>query len=129
MVEYFSSVRRALADDGIFFLDAYGGYDAHREMKDRHKFDGFSYIWDQAVYHPVTGYMQCHIHFRFPDGSRMNKAFSYEWRLWSLPEIQELLYEAGFSNVTIYWQGADEETGEGDGVFEIETEGEADRRG
>lgn len=126
LIEYFKSVHAALNDDGVFFLDAYGGYDAYKETKDRNKFDDFTYIWDQAVYHPVTGYMKCHIHFRFPDGSRMNKAFSYEWRLWSLPEIQELLAEAGFSSVVIYWQGADDETGEGDGVFEPETEGEAD---
>ncbi|MEM7254702.1 MAG: class I SAM-dependent methyltransferase [Pseudomonadota bacterium] len=126
LIAYFSSVREALNDDGIFFLDAYGGYDAYKETKDRNKFDGFTYIWDQAEYHPVTGYMRCHIHFRFPDGSRINRAFSYEWRLWSLPEIQELLTEAGFSNIVIYWQGADEETGEGDGEFEPETQGEAD---
>jgi hypothetical protein len=29
---YFAQVREALADDGLFFLDAYGGYDAFREI-------------------------------------------------------------------------------------------------
>jgi hypothetical protein len=28
----------------------------------------------------------CHIHFDFEDGSRLERAFSYDWRLWSLPE-------------------------------------------
>ena len=62
----------------------------------------------------------------FPDGSRLKRAFSYEWRLWTLPELREILEEAGFDPVTVYWQGTDEETGEGDGVFEPAEEGEPD---
>ena len=123
---YFERVRDSLADDGVFFLDAYGGYEAFREMKERTKNDGFTYIWDQASYDPITGIQQCHIHFRFPDGSRIKNAFSYRWRLWTLPEIQELLREAGFHDVTVYWQGTDEETDEGDGEFEPAEHGEAD---
>ena len=123
---YFESVRNSLAPGGIFFLDAYGGYDCIRETKDRHKYDTFTYIWDQAEFDPISHTMRCHIHFRFPDGSRLDRAFSYKWRLWGLPEIKELLEEAGFGPVTIYWQGTDEDTGEGDGVFEPATRGEAD---
>ena len=62
--------------------------------------------------------MRCHIHFKFPDGSRIKNAFSYDWRLWTLPEVQELLAEAGFDRITVYWQGTDEETGEANGEFE-----------
>jgi len=42
-----------------------------------------------------------------------------------LPEIKEILLEAGFSNVTIYWQGWDEDD-EPNGIFEPATKGEAD---
>ena len=69
--------------------------------------------------------MTSHIHFTFPDDSRMDKAFSYTWRLWTLPEVQDLLLEAGFKRVTVYWQGFDED-GEADGIFEPATEGDAD---
>ena len=124
--EYFETVRASLSPGGIFFLDAYGGYDCIRVTKDRHKYDSFTYIWDQAAFDPITHTMQCHIHFRFPDGSRLDRAFSYEWRLWGLPELTELLSEAGFGPVTIYWQGTDEETGEADGIFEPATQGEPD---
>jgi hypothetical protein len=55
----------------------------------------------------------------------MKKAFSYEWRLWTLPEIRELLLEAGFSKATVYWEGEDED-GEGNGEFTPEAEGEPD---
>jgi SAM-dependent methyltransferase len=125
MLNYFRSVHGALKDDGIFFLDAFGGYEAFEEMKEKTKYKGFSYVWDQAKYYPVTGELLCHIHFKFPDGSKMKKAFTYDWRLWTLPEILELLDEAGFRKTTVYWEGTDED-GEGDGVFTPEEKGEAD---
>lgn len=125
MLNYFRSVYDALNEDGIFFLDAFGGYEAFEEMKEKTKYEGFSYIWHQAKYYPVTGELLCHIHFKFPDGSRIKKAFTYDWRLWTLPEILELLDEAGFRKSTVYWEGTDED-GEGDGVFTPEKKGEAD---
>jgi SAM-dependent methyltransferase len=114
---YFQGVRRSLAVDGVFFLDAYGGHESFKVVRERTQFDDFTYVWDQAEYNPINGDMTCHIHFRFPDRSKMDRAFSYEWRLWTLPEIQEVLAEAGFSRVTVYWQGTEEETGEADGEF------------
>jgi SAM-dependent methyltransferase len=125
MLRYFRTVYDSLKDDGIFFLDAYGGYEAFEEMKEKTKQEGFTYVWHQAKYYPVTGETLCHIHFRFPDGSKMKKAFTYDWRLWTLPEILELLEEAGFRKSTVYWEGADED-GEGDGIFTPEEKGEAD---
>jgi SAM-dependent methyltransferase len=125
MLAYFRTVYRTLNDDGVFFLDAFGGYEAFEEMKEKTKYDDFTYIWHQARYHPVTGEIVCHIHFKFPDGSKIKKAFTYVWRLWTLPEILEMLTETGFKNSTVYWEGTDED-GEGDGVFTPETKGEAD---
>jgi SAM-dependent methyltransferase len=122
---YFQNVHRTLAPDGLFILDAFGGQEAMAEMKEKTKLDDFTYVWHQATYHPVTGFMRCHIHFRFPDGTKIKRAFTYEWRLWTLPEIRELLAEAGFRNVTVYWEGTDED-GEGDGTFSPSAEGEAD---
>jgi SAM-dependent methyltransferase len=122
---YFRAACRGLKPDGIFFLDAFGGHEAFEEMKEKTKYDDFTYVWDQARYRPITGELLCHIHFKFPDGSKLKKAFSYDWRLWTLPEIQELLKEAGFRRVTVYWEGTDED-GEGDGEFTPEEHGEAD---
>jgi len=126
MRRYFRSVYRSLAEDGVFFLDAYGGSDAYKEMRERTKYDDFTYIWDQASFDPISGDMVCNIHFSFPDGSRMKNAFTYEWRLWSLPEIREILLEAGFKRVTVYWQGDDEDSDEGNGEFEPAEYGDAD---
>jgi len=126
MRRYFRSVRESMVDDGVFFLDAYGGSDAYKEMRERTKYDDFTYIWDQASFDPITGDMVCKIHFSFPDGSRMKNAFTYDWRLWTLPEIREILLEAGFQRVTVYWQGDDEDSDEGNGEFEPAEHGEAD---
>ena len=123
---YFRAVRRSLAKDGIFFLDAYGGYDAPREIEETRDCGPFKYIWQQASFNPINSHMQCYIHFEFPDGSRMQRAFSYYWRLWTLPEIREILDDAGFSRTQVYWEGTDEETNEGDGIFTPTQRGDAD---
>jgi hypothetical protein len=123
---YFERARAALVDDGILFLDAFGGYDAHRELEERTEYDEFTYVWDQASFDPISHAMTCRIHFEFPDGSEMANAFEYHWRLWTLPEIRELLIEAGFSQASIYWEGTDEETGEGDGIYTASETGDAD---
>ncbi|MHC4127137.1 MAG: class I SAM-dependent methyltransferase [Planctomycetota bacterium] len=122
---YFRRAHHALIDDGIFLLDAYGGSDSFLEIKEKRRVEGFTYIWDQAAYNPITGDALNHIHYRFPDGSEIKKAFTYDWRLWTLPEIQELLLDAGFREVTVYWEGTDEETGEGDDKFTPTRRGEA----
>lgn len=124
LLSYFREVRKSLAPDGLFFLDFYGGWETTRPQKDRRPIDGengrrsdFTYIWDQDHYDPATGMARNYIHFRLSDGTYMRKAFSYTWRVWTLPEIREILEEAGFRKVTVYWEG-DDEDGEGDGNFE-----------
>jgi len=121
---YFKAVHKALVDDGLFLLDAYGGSDSFLVLKEPREVDGFTYVWDQAHYNPITGDVINHIHFRFPDGTRLRKAFTYEWRLWTLPELREMLKEAGFAGVTVYWEGTDED-GEGNGEWSVSRVGEA----
>ncbi|WP_373507165.1 class I SAM-dependent methyltransferase [Thiocapsa sp.] len=130
LLRYFTRVRASLAEGGIFFLDAFGGYDTFRLLTEERRVrdpqgGSFTYVWEQAAYEPVTGRLVCHIHFRFGDGSEWPRAFSYDWRLWTLPEIRELLTDAGFSRVMVYWQGWDSQ-GKPDGVFVPVETGEPD---
>jgi hypothetical protein len=125
LLVYFRAVHEALADDGVFVLDIYGGSDAYDEQEEETDFGLFTYVWDQHGFDPVSARYICHIHFRFPDGSELPRAFSYDWRLWTLPELRELLAEAGFARSAVYWQGEDEE-GEPSGDFAIVERGEAD---
>jgi SAM-dependent methyltransferase len=122
---YFARAREALNPDGVLFLDAFGGPESVTVQKDKTKFDNFTYIWDQADFEPVTRHITCHIHFKFPDGSKLKNAFTYEWRMWTLPEIRELLLEAGFASARVYWEGEDDD-GEGNGEFTETATGESD---
>jgi SAM-dependent methyltransferase len=114
--EYFANARRSMAKDGLFFIDAYGGNESFRVSRENRRMKGFTYVWDQARVDPVDNGVTNHIHFKFRDGTKMEKAFTYVWRLWTLPELCELLAEAGFSRSTVYWEDADED-GEGTGTF------------
>ena len=67
LLAYFKRAHSELKEDGVLFLDSFGGYEAFEECKEKTKHENFTYIWHQAKYHPVTGYMKCHIHFKFPD--------------------------------------------------------------
>jgi len=116
LLGYFKTVRASLGRDGIFFLDHYGGHEAMQVRPERRRCKGFTYIWDQARLNPIDHDYLCHIHFEFRDGTRLNKAFTYHWRLWSLPEVVDILRDAGFGHVTVYWEG-DDGNGGGNGVF------------
>ena len=122
---YFAKARKALGEDGLFMLDLFGGMEAYDECKEKTKLEGFTYVWHQAKFDPVSNHMTTHIHFKFPDGSKIKKAFTYEWRLWTIPEVRELLAEAGFSKSTVYWEGTDDE-GDGNGEWVPVERGEAD---
>lgn len=121
---YFKTARSHLVEDGLFLLDAYGGSESFEEMEEERDLDGFTYVWDQHFYDPITGDVTNYIHFKFPDGTKIKRAFEYHWRLWTLPELKEILIEAGFEEVAIYWEGTDED-GEGDGEFTRTERGEA----
>ena len=115
--EYFVNALDSLVSDGILFLDAYGGPEAQEPLEEpREMAEGFTYTWDQHSFNPIDNSIVNYIHFDFRDGSKMRKAFTYEWRFWNLNELQELLLEAGFSKVTVFWEGADED-GDGNGIW------------
>lgn len=119
---YLEVAHRNLAEDGIMIMELYGGTEAIVELEEEREVDdGFTYEWEQSYYNPIDHHTRCHIHFSFPDGSRLKNAFNYDWRLWSVPEVKELLLEAGFSNVRVFWEmveDEDEDDGDDDGMLE-----------
>ncbi len=52
----------------------------------------------------------------------MKKAFTYDWRLWSIPEVRECLLEAGFSKVEIWWDPVEDD--EKDDYYRVSEEEE-----
>jgi hypothetical protein len=116
MLQYFRQAHANLRDEGMFVLDLYGGPEAQQLIEESTEKDGFYYVWDQDEFDPIKGRMVCYIHFDLPGGKRMKKAFTYDWRLWTLPELCEILGDAGFAGSEVYWEGIDED-GDGDGVY------------
>jgi SAM-dependent methyltransferase len=116
LAAYFQNCRRSLRPDGMLLLDIYGGPEAQVAQQEARSCDGFVYVWEQVAFNPITHDYRCRIHYRFPDGSVRLNAFSYDWRLWSVPEVRDLLAEAGFSETVVYWEGTDRK-GRPNGVF------------
>ena len=120
LLNYFRNARRNMARRGVFVLDMMGGPESMEEdREDVTNHGGFDYVWDQNRFDPITHDCRFYIHFRFKDGSELRRAFVYEWRFWTLPEVRELLLEAGFGRVDVYWEGTDPKTGEGNDVFRV----------
>ncbi|HKQ59077.1 MAG TPA: class I SAM-dependent methyltransferase, partial [Candidatus Eisenbacteria bacterium] len=68
----------------------------------------FHYTWEQSSFNPVDHRLRSHIHFRLAGGRTHRRAFSYDWRMWTLPELRELLEEAGFRDAWVYVQDWDD---------------------
>lgn len=123
MINYFKNALNGLKDDGLLFLDLLGGTNTidvceeEREIED----SDITYVWEQAEFNPINNHMQCFIHFDFPDGSRIENAFEYNWRLWSIPELQEMLIDAGFSRVNVYWEEFEEDEDDPDNDYLVGT--------
>ena len=133
LLRYFRRVREALAEEGLLILDLYGGTESMVEKTDapRHieefvtpdgeRIPDFDYVWEQARFNPIDHHTVCHIHFRVPGVGDMHRAFSYDWRLWTLPELRDLLAEAGFARADVYLHDFDE-NGDSDEIFRRRTE-------
>jgi hypothetical protein len=122
---YFEVARAGLVSGGILYLDACGGSEVMRANIDEREVadeigandgESFTYIWEQVYYNPITAQMDCAIHFEFADDSRLDNAFTYAWRLWTLAELHELLLEAGFTKVRI-WSEIEDQDGDGIGEY------------
>ena len=124
--DYVKNCHRALKPGGILFLDAWGGPDVLKQQTDRTRQKGFTYLWEQRRYDPISHEITCAIHFEFPDGTKLKDAFVYDWRLWTLAELRELFEEAGFEDVHVLWEGTDQKTGGGNGVFRRKERGDMD---
>jgi hypothetical protein len=129
LLEYFRRARAGLARGGLFAIDAYGGPDAISQLVDVNRMEhGFTYVWEQESYLPGNGETINHIHFRFRDGSEMRRAFTYHWRFWNLPELADLLREAGFARVEAWFEeGDDDEDGRGNGSYVLDPTGATSR--
>ena len=128
LLRYFREVRRSLRAGGVFVIDIFGGTESGTVVTEKspkpaevqpdgRRVPAFTYIWEQAKFNPVDHEIVCHISFRLRGGKKIRRAFSYHWRLWTLPELRDLLADAGFESVDVYVEGWDDAADDTDGVF------------
>ncbi|MEM7682028.1 MAG: class I SAM-dependent methyltransferase [Planctomycetota bacterium] len=128
---YFEFAAANLSKPGILIADMMGGGECYADdQEDVRKIGSgrkaFKYVWETEKFDPITHRCKMHIGFRFADGTSKERAFSYDWRFWTLPEVVELMHEAGFRKVDVYWEDEDPDTGEGNGEFRKAEHGTAD---
>ncbi len=124
MKQYFANSYRSLKKDGVFILDCFGGSQCYDAIVEPTRHRGFTYYWDQQGFDPVTNRALFYIHFRPKGQKKVERVFTYDWRMWSIPEIREMLAEVGFKRTHVYWEGTTR-NGEGDGVFTRTEKGES----
>lgn len=109
---YFQHAHRSLAHGGLLVMNLFGGAGATKAYVDkRHVTPAprepeqapppFEYQWEQRNYNAVNGRIDCRIHFQ-ASGQELRDAFTYDWRLWSLPELVDSLRAAGFADVQVW---------------------------
>lgn len=130
MLDYFKSCFHTLHPEGMMIFDLLGGQELPDEQEDKRAFklpDGTKayYFWEHAGYNPITHDAKFYIHYQIKGQKKMNRVFSYDWRMWSLPEFKDILMEAGFRKVDVYWEGDDPDSQEGNGIFRKATKAES----
>lgn len=120
--KYFANVYKSLSYNGLFVLDIFGGTQCTDAIEDKTKHKDFTYYWEQKNYDPVSSEAYFEIHFSYK-GKKYERVFSYDWRMWNIREIREILVEVGFQDSKVYWEGTNKEGG-GNGRFSVTETGE-----
>ena len=109
LIKYCKTCIKSLKKDGILVLEVLGGTQVMEPYREQHKIrvaglEPFTYFWRQKSFNPITNEIVCTISFRLSDGTWCPDVFIYEWRLWSIPEIREILEDAGYKRTKVYWE-------------------------
>ena len=111
LVRYLRHARARLGAGGVFVCDTYGGASAFRVgavTRTHVAGDGtlVRYTWEHRRADAATGMVENAIHFRVVRGgevvSELPDAFTYRWRLWSIPELRDAMTEAGFGATSVH---------------------------
>lgn len=99
LVKYLKSVRCQM-----MVLDVLGGIEMQSQNEIRQDYPDFTYFFEQMKFDPITREALFHIHFE-TGKKKIRKAFTYDWRMWTVPELREVLEDAGFKKTFVYWEG------------------------
>ncbi len=128
LLRYLRAARAGLKPGGVLVLNMFGGSKAERPLVERTRKraengpDGemlppFTYVWEHQSFDPICRRLVAHIHFELGGDRRMSRAFSYDWRMYTLPELADALSEAGFRHHEIWSEGWDQHANHGNGTL------------
>lgn len=130
LLRYFRSARRSLRPGGLLVVNAFGGSATMERLVETRRIGAstsaegrpvpaFTYVWEQRSFNPIDHHLRCAIHFRLRDGRVMRRAFTYDWRMWTLPEVQDAMRDAGFRSAEVYVEGWDDQRHRPDDVYRL----------
>lgn len=128
LVKYLKAARAGLRDHGVLVLNMFGGGKAEQKLSERTRkraengpdgtmLPAFTYIWEHASFNPVNRRLLAYIHFELRDGRVLKRAFVYDWRMYTLPELADCVREAGFRDFEVWSEGYDPKAKRGNGVL------------
>lgn len=123
LLSYFRNSLASLNTKGIVVLDIFGGSESEvpevqeRLVDNNDQIAPFHFEFVRESFNPINRHANYAINFNFlNDGPRLEKAFRYHFRMWSINELRECMQEAGFSRSMVFWEDADED-GLGNGKY------------
>ncbi len=101
LLAYLKHARRCLNAHGIVALNTYGGPTSETPSTQHRRFTQngsvMRYTWEQQSFDPITRRARNAIHFEHGPRSQrqqVRNAFTYRWRLWTLPELADAMTQA-----------------------------------
>ena len=116
LLRYFKNVYNQLNKEGIFIIDIFGGSHLHSPREDKVSYKDFTYYWEQENFNPINQEAFFSIHFKRKGEKKRKRVFTYDWRIWSISELKDILQEAGFAQTHVYWETFDKK-GEATNLF------------
>ncbi|XP_002980045.2 uncharacterized protein LOC9638833 [Selaginella moellendorffii] len=104
LVSYFRQALSSISNKGgVFVMDLYGGLSSEQSLRIRRRYSDFTYTWEQEEFDIIKRTTRISLHFQLAKSRRvLRHAFSYHWRLWTIPEVRDCLDEAGFDSTHLW---------------------------
>jgi len=114
LLQYLTLTRKRLQPGGTFIADMYGGPSAFHTGTQRQTFHlvgatrkgtPVRYEFEQRAADALTGRVTNALHFTVGTGNkalRLRDAFTYDWRLWTIPELADACSESGFTHTEFH---------------------------
>ena len=128
LVRYLRAARAGLKPGGVLVLNLFGGTTAERTLVERTRkraengpdgdmLPGFTYVWEHARYNAADRRLLAYIHFELRDGRKIRRAFTYDWRMYTIPELRDAVREAGLRDFEVWSEGWNAQSKRGNGTL------------